>query len=226
MDRRQSLKALAVGTVSTALILDACKTADKKATDNGGEQPITNEGGGSPGLDRQPEEIVHYKEVTSKTFFTEHEMATIAVLADIIIPKDDVSGSATDAKVPEFIEFIVKDMPNHQVPMRGGLRWLDLQSSKMFGKAFKDCSAQDQIKLVDEIAYPNKAKKEMAQGVAFFSLMRNLTASGFYTTKIGVDDIGYKGNAPNQWKGVPDDVLKQYNLAYTEKELKECVKFD
>jgi hypothetical protein len=96
----------------------------------------------------------------------------------------------------------------------------------MFGKAFKDCSAQDQIKLVDEIAYPNKAKKEMAQGVAFFSLMRNLTASGFYTTKIGVDDIGYKGNAPNQWKGVPDDVLKQYNLAYTEKELKECVKFD
>jgi hypothetical protein len=153
-------------------------------------------------------------------------MATIAVLADIIIPKDDVSGSATDAKVPEFIEFIVKDMPNHQVPMRGGLRWLDLQSSKMFGKAFKDCSAQDQIKLVDEIAYPNKAKKEMAQGVAFFSLMRNLTASGFYTTKIGVDDIGYKGNVPNQWKGVPDDVLKQYNLAYTEKELKECVKFD
>lgn len=159
MDRRQSLKALAVGTVSTALILDACKTADKKATDNGGEQPKTNEGGGSPGLDRQPEEIAHYKEVTSKTFFTEHEMATIAVLADIIIPKDDVSGSATDAKVPEFIEFIVKDMPNHQVPMRGGLRWLDLQSSKMFGKAFKDCSAQDQIKLVDEIAYPNKAKR-------------------------------------------------------------------
>ncbi|MGB4770476.1 MAG: gluconate 2-dehydrogenase subunit 3 family protein [Chitinophagaceae bacterium] len=226
MDRRQSLKALAVGTVSTALILDACKTADKKATDNGGEQPKINEGGGSPGLDRQPEEIAHYKEVTSKTFFTEHEMATIAVLADIIIPKDEVSGSATDAKVPEFIEFIVKDMPSHQVPMRGGLRWLDLQSSKMFGKAFKDCSAEDQIKLVDEIAYPNKAKKEMAQGVAFFSLMRNLTASGFYTTKIGVDDIGYKGNTPNQWKGVPDDVLKQYNLAYTEKELKECVKFD
>lgn len=225
MDRRQSLKALAVGTVSTALILDACKTADKKAAENAGELPKVNEGGGSPGLDRQPEEIAHYKEVVSKTFFTEHEMATIAVLSDIIIPKDEVSGSATDAKVPEFIEFIVKDMPGHQVPMRGGLRWLDLQASKQFGKAFKDCSGEDQIKLVEQIAYPKKAKPEMAQGVAFFSLMRNLTATGFYTTKMGVDDIGYKGNSPNQWNGVPDEVLKQYGLAYTEKELKECVKF-
>jgi hypothetical protein len=224
MDRRQSLKALVVGTVSTGVLLDACKTADKKPGESVAKA-TTNEGGGAVGLDRQPEEIAHYKEVTSKTFFTEHEMATITVLADIIIPKDEVSGSASDAKVPEFIEFIVKDMPYHQTPMRGGLRWLDLQSNKRYQKAFKDCSAQQQIELVDLIAYPKKAKPDMAQGVAFFSLMRNLTASGFYTTEMGVKDIGYMGNVPNQWNGVPDDVLKQYNLAYSEKELKECVKF-
>jgi gluconate 2-dehydrogenase gamma chain len=76
---------------------------------------------------------------------------------------------------------------------------------------------------VDDIAYPKKAKPEMAQGVAFFTLMRNLTATGFYTSEIGVKDIGYLGNVPTQWKGVPDDVLKQYGLAYTEKELRECV---
>jgi len=128
--------------------------------------------------------------------------------------------------VPEWIEFIVKDMPEHQVPMRGGLRWLDLQCIKRFEKAFKDCTPQQQIQMVDEIAYPKKAKKEMAQGVAFFSLMRNLTATGFYTTEMGGKDIGYMGNVPNQWKGVPDDVLKKYNLAYTDKENKECVKFD
>jgi gluconate 2-dehydrogenase gamma chain len=225
MDRRQSLKALAVGTLSTTLILDACKTADKKTGDTGAGQTKINEGGGAPGLDRQPEEIARYKEVTSKTFFTEHEMATLAVLADIIIPRDGVSGSATDAKVPEFIEFIVKDMPDHQVPMRGGLRWLDLQATRQFGKAFKDCSDADRIKLVDQIAYPGKAKPEMAQGVAFFSLMRNLTATGFYTSEIGVKDVGYMGNVPNQWKGVPDDVLKQYGLAYTEKDEKDCVKY-
>ena len=137
-----------------------------------------------------------------------------------------VSGSASDAKVPEFIEFIVKDMPDHQVPMRGGLRWLDLQCLKKYEKAFKDCTSEQQIEMVDEIAYPKKAKPEMEQGVAFFNLMRNLTVTGFYTTEIGCDDVGYVGNRPNQWNGVPDDVLKQYNLAYTEKELKECISYD
>jgi hypothetical protein len=224
MDSSQSLKALAVGTVSASLLLDACKTEDKKgvAADKKSE---VNEGGGSPGLDRQPEEIAHYKEVTSKTFFNEHEMATIAVLADIIIPKDEVSGSATDAKVPEFIEFIVKDMPHYQIPMRGGLKWLDIQTYKKFEKAFKDCSSKQQLEMVDMIAYPDKAKPEHKQGVSFFNTMRDLTATGFYTTEMGVKDLGYVGNAPNQWNGVPDDVLKQYGLAYTEKELKECVKY-
>jgi len=79
--------------------------------------------------------------------------------------------------------------------------------------------------MVDQIAYPEKAKPGMAQGVAFFNLMRNLTATGFYTSEIGVKDIGYAGNTPNQWNGVPQDVLDHYKLAYTEKELKECISF-
>ena len=66
----------------------------------------------------------------------------------------------------------------------------------------------------------------MQQGVAFFSLMRNLTASGFYTTEMGYKDVGYVGNRANQWNGVPDDVLKQYGMSYSEKELKECISFD
>ena len=224
MDRRKSLKALALGTVSAGLLLDACKLADKKEPEN--KVVATEDNIGNPtGINRMKEEMEHYKEVTSTTFFTPDEMATIAVLADIIIPKDDVSGSATDAKVPEFIEFIVKDKPEHQVPMRGGLRWLDLQCLNRYQNAFKDCNQQQQIEMVDEIAYPKKAKPEMKQGVAFFNLMRNLTATGFYTTEMGGKDVGYMGNQPNQWNGVPADVLKQYNLAYTEKELKECISF-
>jgi hypothetical protein len=172
-----------------------------------------------------PEEEEAYKKAISQKFFTDEEMATIAVLCDIIIPRDAVSGSATDAKVPDFIEFIVKDKPDFQIPMRGGLRWLELQAVKAYGKGFKDITPQQQISLVDQIAYPEKAKPDMKQGVAFFSLMRNLTATGFYTSEIGVKDIGFMGNRPNQWNGVPDDVLKQYGLSYTEKELKECVSF-
>src|SRR6185436_12836636 len=97
----------------------------------------------------------------SKKFFNEHEMATIAILADIIIPKDAVSGSATDAGVPAFIDFIVQDMPGHQTPMRGGLRWLDMESFKRFEKSFADCDEKQRIQIVDDIAYPEKAKPEL-----------------------------------------------------------------
>ena len=217
MDRRESLKAIAVGTVSLGTLLDACKSADKKVAVESTAPEFT--------IDRAPEEIAAQRKLMSEKYFTAHEMSTIAVLSNIIIPADDKSGSATDAKVPDFIEFIVKDMPEKQVPMRGGLLWLDLESNKRYGKPFVDINSQQQLALVDDIAYPGKVKPGMAQGVAFFNMMRNLTASGFYTTEMGLKDIGYAGNKATQWNGVPDEVLKQYNLAYTEKELKECISF-
>lgn len=219
MDRRKSLKLIATGALAGGAVVAGCKTEPKKETAVTGEPVFT--------IDRNRDEMKYEKSLLAQEkFFTEHEMATITILADIIIPKDEVSGSASDAKVPDFIEFIVRDMPEHQVPMKGGLRWLDMQCLKQYGKAFKDCAHADQIALVDAIAYPEKAKPEMSQGVQFFSLMRNLTATGFYTSEIGVKDIGYAGNAPTQWNGVPEEVLKQYGLSYSEKELKECISFD
>lgn len=220
MDRRKSLKVLTLGTLSGGLLLDACKnpeTAVKPDTAKDDKNELT--------IDRTDAEKEVHKRLMSQTFFTPHEMETIAILADIIIPADEVSGSATDAGVPAFIEFIVKDKTEFQTPMRGGLRWLDMQMSKLYGTSFKDSKQDQRIAVVDAIAYPQKAKPELKQGVAFFSLMRNLTATGFYSSEIGMKDIGYVGNRPNQWNGVPDEVLKQYGLSYTEKELKESVKF-
>jgi gluconate 2-dehydrogenase gamma chain len=220
MDRRKSIKALLLGTASSGVLIEACKTSDKKVTENSTVQTFT-------GPERMAEENAEYKELSAAPkYFTDHEMATIAILADIIIPKDDVSGSATDAKVPDFIEYIVKEKKEHQVPMRGGLRWVDMYCLTNYGKTFRESDEKQKIALVDAIAYPKKAKPEMMPGVSFFSLMRNLTSTGFYTSEIGVKDVGYMGNRPNQWNGVPDDVLKQYGLSYTEKELKECVSFD
>jgi gluconate 2-dehydrogenase gamma chain len=218
MDRRKSIKLMAWGTFGTGVLIEACKQSDKKTT-------IEKAAKGDPftKINRMPEELESYKKTIADKFYTPHEMETIAVLSDIIIPRDQVSGSATDAKVPDFIEFITKDKPNLQTPMRGGLLWLDLQSAKRFSKAFKECTSQQQLQIVDDIAYPEKAKPAMKQGVAFFNLMRNLTATGFYTSEIGGKDIGYIGNTATLWKGVPDDVLKQYGLSYSEKELKECI---
>ena len=203
MNRRESLKTLGIGTLSAGVLLEACKTKPKE------EVAVVDD---AATADRQAGEVERDKKLNTEKFFSTHEMATITILADIIIPKDDHSGSASDAKVPEFIEFIVKDMPDNQVPMRGGLRWLDMQCLNRYSNPFKDCNTKQQIEMVDEMAYPAKAKPEMQQGVSFFNRMRNLTASGFYTTKIGIDDLGYVGNRPNKWEGVPADIIKQYGL--------------
>jgi gluconate 2-dehydrogenase gamma chain len=220
MDRRKSLKTIAVGALATGVLVDACTDADKPGV-TAKEAPKE----GAITIDRHPEETARYNEITAKTFFTADEMAVITLLGDIVIPRDEVSGSASDAGVPAFIEFIVKDKPELQVPVRGGLRWLEVQTLKRFSKSFKDCTEKERLEMVDMIAWPAKAKPENAQGVAFFNTMRNLTASGFYTSKIGLEDIGYKGNTPNKWNGVPDEVLKQYGVAYSEREMKECAKY-
>ncbi len=222
MDRRKSIKTLLVGSVATGTLIEACNTADKKtdASAAAAAKPAEDD------PTRMAEEKEYLKNIESTTFFTPEERVTLTILGDIIIPRDEVSGSASDAKVTDFLEFIVKDKPEHQTPMRGGLRWLDLYALNHYGKTFRELPEKQQLEIVDLIAYPKKAKGEFKQGATFFTLMRNLTITGFYTTEIGFKDIGYVGNRPNQWNGVPEDVLKQYNLAYTEKELKECISFD
>lgn len=219
MDRRKYLKSLALGTAGAGLLIQqGCEPKEVKTEAATAPNNFT--------IDRTKEELARENKLISEKFFDEHEMKTIAVLSDIIIPKDDVSGSATEAGVPDFIEFISKDMPRYQTPLRGGLKWLDLQSMKRFDKDFISITSAQQIEIVDDIAYPEKAKPEMQQGVAFFNTMRDLTACGFFTSKIGIKDLGYEGNKPNQWDGVPADVLAQYGVKYDDRTLEICVKFN
>ena len=165
---------------------------------------------------RTKDEAERDARIMAEKFLTEHELKTITVLSDIIIPADKFSGSASQAGVPAFIEFIVKDKPEFKTPMRGGLRWLDSTSIRLFEKDFISITPKQQIEIVEEIAYPNKkAKPEFSQGVNFFSLMRNLTATGFYSSEMGHKDMGYVGNRPNNWEGVPDEVLKEFGLSYS-----------
>ncbi|CAK9025351.1 2-PD dehydrogenase) [Durusdinium trenchii] len=172
---------------------------------------------------RTTEEMYLDDALLEEKFLTVHELETLVVLCDLILPANDQFGSAVDAGVPEFIEFISKDIPKHQLPLRGGIMWLDNRANKRFNKVFKSCNAIEHKQLADEIAYPDKAAPELSQGVEFFTLVRDLTLTGYYTTKMGVDDLGYKGNQPNVWDGVPDDVLKEHGLSYDEEWLAKCV---
>jgi hypothetical protein len=208
MNRRENLKLLFTGSIASGLLLTNCTPENTTP-----ETPLLS--GGTLG-GRDPEETARDQRLLSEIFFTEEERKKLSVLVDIIMPKDAESPAATELGVVDFMEFIMKDQPSYQTPMRGGLMWLDTQSKKMFSKKFVALTPADRLKVVDLIAYPNKAKKEHSQGVSFFNLMRNLTATGFFTTEMGVKDLGYMGNTPNKWDGVPDDVLKQYNLSYNE----------
>lgn len=150
-------------------------------------------------------------------FFTTHEYETVRVLVDVVIPKDERSGSATDAGVPEYIDFLMTDgSDNQRFAMRGGLAWLDIQTRKRFNKAFKECVEEERKAVLDAIAWPAKAAPDMSQGVAFFNSFRDLTAAGFFSSKMGVEDLKYQGNTfVAEWKGCPPEALAKLGVRYT-----------
>ncbi len=215
MDRRETIKSLLIGGVAGAGIL-ASQTACKTEGDSTVDAPVSN----NNLYGRTPEEAERDKKLQGETYFTSHEMATMTVLCDIILPATDEFKSASEVGVPDLIEFIAKDLPTNQIPLRGGLMWIDSESNRRFNKVFKDCSSDEQIQIVEDIAYPAEEEDVILpfnQGIQFFDLMRNLTLTGYYTTQEGYKDLGYKGNTPTVWDGVPQEVLDKHGLSYDEK---------
>jgi len=223
MDRRDSIKSLLIGSLAGGMLI------------NGGCAPTENDGVEIPTkaekkyYGRTEKEKIRDEELKAGVFFTEHELATIATLCDLILPATTTVGGALVAGVPDFVEFIVKDIPKHQLPLRGGIMWLNSVTNKQFGFEFIACNEEQQKAILDTIAWPVQQgedpteKQELSVGIRFFSLMRDLTLTGYYTTKIGIDDLGYVGNVPSVWDGVPEDVLKQQGLSYDEEWLAKCI---
>jgi hypothetical protein len=149
-------------------------------------------------------------------FFTPAEYRTVGILANMIIPRDDRSGSATDAGVPEFMDFTMVDRPGSQKWMRDGLAWIDAQSRSRFGKAFADASESQREGILNDIAWPARAPATMADGVAFFNRFRDLTSTGFWSSEIGVKDLKYMGNVFNpNWDGCPPAALQKLGVSYS-----------
>ena len=148
-------------------------------------------------------------------FFTAAEYKTVGVLADMIIPRDERSGSASDAGVPAFMDFTMSDRPNSQKWMRDGLAWLDALSTSRFGKAFADASQSQRESILNDIAWPARAPAAMADGVAFFNRFRDLTATGFWSSEMGVKDLKYMGNVfVHEWNGCPPAALRKLGVSY------------
>ncbi len=152
-------------------------------------------------------------------FFNAHEWRTLRTLVDYIIPRDERSGSATDARVPEYMDFVLLDpvmtSDANRIAFHGGLGWIDIESRRRYpGKTFIQATDAERRLLLDDLAYPRKAKPEHAIGVAFFSRLRDMTASGFFSSEMGWKDLRYLGNTFNpNWDGCPPEANRKLGVS-------------
>ncbi len=220
MDRRKSIQTMILGAGASAIAFHGCKTE--------GAEPAIPETAVTTDTNyygRTPKELERVEKLNAEQLFNEHEMETIAVLSTVILPPKEPHGGPIEADVPEFIEFIGKDIPQMQNTLLGGLMWLDHKSNTDNGVEFKSASLEQQKQILDTICNHDLEVPldDQPLEIQFFALMRNLVVTGYYTSKVGIADLGYKGNSPNVWDGVPDEVLKKHGVEYDPEWIAKCV---
>ncbi|MBT8187128.1 MAG: gluconate 2-dehydrogenase subunit 3 family protein [Croceitalea sp.] len=219
MNRRKSIQSIILGTGASALAFHGCRmdgTTENEEFPNIGDTKY---------FGRTPEELERLEKLNAEQLFNTHEMETIAVLSTVILPPKEPHGGPIEADVPEFIEFMGKDIPELQTTLLGGLMWLDHKSNTENGVEFKSATLEQQKQICDQICWHDidVPLDKQALEIQFFALMRNLVVCGYYTSKVGIADLGYKGNMPNVWDGVPQDVLDQHGVEYDPIWLAKCV---
>lgn len=151
-------------------------------------------------------------------FFTAHEWETVRLLVDYVIPRDDRSGSATDARVPEYMDFLLAEedaSESSRLAMRGGLAWIDAECRRRFQQPFVGCTDAQRRQLLDDIAWPERTPPALSQGSAFFNRFRDMTASGFFSSEVGWKDLQYMGHtAVPEWQGCPQPALDRLGVSY------------
>jgi len=188
--RRDVLKTLAAGAVSGSVL----KVIPAEAAEYA-HQAVHKEKAAAPAAKYTPK------------FFDAHQWETLNLLCETIIPKDEKSGGAIEAGAPEFIDLLTSENEEFQVRLGGGLLWLDSRCADQYGKTYLECATEQKKEILDLIAYRKNAKADhsLSQGVAFFALLRDITCDGFYTSKIGIEDLHYIGNVPRaEWNGCPE----------------------
>ena len=179
ISRRDVLKNLAVSAAATSVLRVIPAHAAEMA-----HRMIAAEKSASPAKTYTPK------------FFPAHDYKTLQSLCETIIPADSDSGGAIEAGAPEFIDLLTSENTDYQVKLGGGFMWLDSRCSDDYGKTYLDCAPGQKKEILDKIAYRRNAigDHSLEQGVAFFSFLRNMTADGFFTSKIGIEYLGYIGN--------------------------------
>jgi hypothetical protein len=224
MDRRESIKNLLIGAAATSALFTAagCETEAADAVANtANNYPFSGT--------RTPAELAQEARLhATGPFFSEEDRKTLDILADIIIPADEQGPAASATDVMDFIDFMALDYPDFQLPLRAGLSWLSRESLQRFEQNdFTALTPEQQLAIVDDIAYLPEDPEEIPEPpVAFFHLFRQLVVCGYFTSKEGLKDLGYIGNAPNLWDGPPEEVLQKHGIIGEEAWLAKCVDHD
>ena len=219
MNRRETLKSLLLGSLGAGVIASTACTSSGNPARRISWTALPD----SYSYGRTDVEKDYDARLFAENYLSEHELVSIAVLCDIILPSDHPNGGALDAGLPEFVEFMVKDRENYKLPVRGGIAWLDNHAIDSFGADFIHISELQRLQICDRIAWPDVQDPELQPGIRFFSFMRDLTLTGYYTTEMGFRDLGYQGNTPNVWDGVPQHVLDRHGISYEAEWLEKCV---
>jgi gluconate 2-dehydrogenase gamma chain len=188
ISRRDILRTLAVGAAGSVLRVIPAEAAEYA------HQMVHKEKSAAPAGAYTPK------------YFSAPQYATLIFLCDTIIPKDEKSGGAVEAGAPEFIDLLTSENEDYQLKLGGGLFWLDSFCTDRYGIVFMQCTPEQKKEVLDLIAFRKNAKQDRAlsQGVSFFAFLRRLTCDGFYTSKIGIADLGYIGNtALREFPGCP-----------------------
>jgi len=212
MNRRENLKLLFAGSLGTGLFMTGCAPEAEEAKI--AELPAGGTIGG-----RTEEEKIRDQKLLAETFFTEEEKKKLSILVDIVMPADEESPAATEVGAVDFIDFMMVDQPSNQTRMRGGMMWLDFEANELFGKQFLELNQDQIMEIIDLVAWPDTATPEYEGGVKWFNMVRNFAATAFFSTEAGWKYMGYKGNTPNAWDGVPPEVMQKHGVELPEKYL-------
>jgi len=179
VSRRDVLKSLSMGAAATSVLRVIPLQAAEYAHHMIDSEKATSETG-----------------VYTPKYFPPQQYKTLQVLCESIFPADNDCGGAVEAGAPEFIDLLTSENPQYQLTLGGGLMWLDSVCLDRYGSAYLDCTPQQKTEMLDLIAYRKHIAQDasLGPGVAFFSFLRNLTADGFFTSKIGIQYLGYIGN--------------------------------
>tara|TARA_B100000524_G_scaffold205426_1_gene107310 strand:- start:653 stop:1357 length:705 start_codon:yes stop_codon:yes gene_type:complete len=215
MKRRDSIKTITLGAIGASYLLNGCYGVTQEKI----KRSLTRYQYG-----RTPQEKLYDDKLFNQEFFNDEELTTLNELCNLILPPNDY-GSIEEAEVVQLIEFMAKDIPSYQKPLRDGINWINKESDLNFNQKFTDIPEDSQKQILDKIAYydPNQDMSDLPDEVQWFNLLRNLTVTGYFTSQVGIKELGYKGNSPNVWDGVPQEVLDDHGLSYDEEWLSKFV---